>query len=203
MAARRPAGDHHPAADRLRKHSAQSSRRAARLHAPDAAAAIFAKTQPAYAVGRRHCADRRCALIEVVGFLFCVPSPPLYNRRMSDGPDKSSYAWHFLTRFTPRYLRRPSEIALFREFVLESADAHNGFANNLRQAALYAVCQDDADLIRQALQCLAQVGLPEDIPALLQLSDHADSHVAADSKTCIFEIGRRPDSPDNPRKDAP
>jgi hypothetical protein len=120
---------------------------------------------------------------------------------MSKAPDKSSYAWHFLTRFNPIYLKNQREIHLFRRFVLEAADAHAGFTEKLRHASLFAASQGSVKLIRQALQCLAQVGSREDISEIVQLSAHSDSSVAIDLKTCIFKILQRPEISDNPISD--
>lgn len=111
---------------------------------------------------------------------------------MSNSPEDNTYAYHFLTRFPARYLRRPLYVDMFRGFVERWANGHPNFADDLRKAALSAIGDEDVELIRRCLQCLAHVGLPEDIPAIKALSEHPNPAIVADAKTCIHEIAAHP-----------
>jgi hypothetical protein len=108
---------------------------------------------------------------------------------MSEGPERTTWEWHFLTRFPPRELKYPRYVDSFRDQMERFAEGRPDFGKNLRQAALYAIQQvDDVKLMRQGLQCLAHVGLPTDLPAIEGLALHPNSQVAGESKICVFEI---------------
>jgi hypothetical protein len=107
-----------------------------------------------------------------------------------DMPEQT-YEWHFLTRHPPIYLSKPLQIGLFRKWIEESAVAHADFKEKLRETALTALASDDADLIRQSLQCLAHVGNAEDIAAVAAFDNHPNPLIARDARTCHFEVRTR------------
>jgi hypothetical protein len=82
-------------------------------------------------------------------------------------------------------------MALYRRWVSECTDADPQFPAALRAVALDALACGDASLIDKAMQALAEVGTNEDIEVVGQFADHADSRIANNVTTCIFEIRQR------------
>jgi hypothetical protein len=101
------------------------------------------------------------------------------------------YEWHFLTRFPPKNLSKPLHIEWFRKLIKQTAAAHVDFEATLRHTALSVISDEDPNLVRQALQCLAHVGIAEDIGTLSALEMHDELSIVRDVKTCIFEIQHR------------
>jgi hypothetical protein len=101
---------------------------------------------------------------------------------------RASSEWHFLTRYPPQFLDKPLLMDLYGNWVRESLDACPSFASNLRDAALLAIDDGNTILLRKALQALAHVGQPDDVPRLKRLVAHPEPLVARDAKTCVFQI---------------
>jgi hypothetical protein len=109
---------------------------------------------------------------------------------MDNDDIRSTYEWNFLTKHPPT--NTPFLMGLLGEFIGNETAAKADFSQNLRTAAFHAIDNgDNPVLIRQALQCLAHVGEPNDVQALTSLLQHEDPLVVRDARTCIFEIKHR------------
>jgi hypothetical protein len=103
----------------------------------------------------------------------------------------TTLAEDFLRRYPPTGLKRPFLMQLTREQIEETDRAWPGFKDSLRTRSLAAVAENDVDIVRRALQSLAFVGKTEDVAHLQELLRHPAAQVAADTRTCIFEIEHR------------
>lgn len=141
-------------------------------------------------INRRLTDEERQRLAKIrEGALHDFPPKALGDaRKIMDDEISASYEWHYLTRFPPKYLSAPRFISMLRDWIRESTAARDGFDIRLRRAALRALQADDVKLVRQALQCLAAVGLREDLEVISSLAGHEDENIARDARTCAFEI---------------
>jgi hypothetical protein len=105
--------------------------------------------------------------------------------------DRNSHEFRFLRQFDSCLRQGPFLMRWYRERVGETAQAYPDFPSRLRALALVVLAEEDSmQLRRNAVQALAVVGLPEDIPAIEAAAQVAPD-LATDIPTCLFEIHHR------------
>jgi len=85
----------------------------------------------------------------------------------------------------------PTQRALARQWIEETAEARPGFREHLRSVALEALAGPNLLLVRRGLMALSIVGTQADLPALDPLRASAVRGIAADARYAAFEIKHR------------
>lgn len=105
--------------------------------------------------------------------------------------DRSSEAYLFLKMSSDHHMEGPFLMKLYADHVNDKAAGRPEFLEELRNAAIEALSDDDSLWIRRGLHALAVVGQQSDAPLVRALEQHSDRLVARDARTCRFELEGR------------
>lgn len=100
------------------------------------------------------------------------------------------YAEYWLQRRSLYGLNQPRFIGFNARWIREAEEGRPGFSTSLRHVALQALDSPDSLMVSQGVSALAVVGLPDDLPRLMELME-SGGPVAKDARTAAWEIEHR------------